>query len=456
MLQGVNPIPDPIDTKHDDKTYDPEEDLKRVDNTYEDPFGNEETAEVKYKTLKWWQCGMFMIAESVSLGVLSLPATLSALGIVPAVILIVGLGILALYTGYVIGQFRQRYPFIHNLADAGEILLGRFGRELFGLGQILFSIFIMGSHIVTFTVMMNTITEHGTCSIVFSVVGMIICMVLSLPRTIKNMTYVSIASFLSIFSAVMITMIGVGVQYKGGENISVTHETNLYHAFSAVTNIVFAYCAHVAFFGLIAEMEEPKDFPKALCLLQGFEIALYVTAAVVIYYYVGDGVGSPALGSAGPLLKKVAYGVAIPTIVGAGVVNGHVGLKYIYVRMFRRNPTRMHKRDLVSVGSWVAIGLTCWIIAFIIAQGIPTFNNIVSLISSLFASWFTYGLSGVYWLHLNYGRWFSSKRKIALFVINILIVGVGAVICGLGLYVSGKAIHDDSSKMSFSCANTAN
>lgn len=71
--------------------------------------------------------------------------------------------------------------------------MGRFGRELFGLGQILFSIFIMGSHIVTFTVMMNTITDHGTCSIVFSIVGMLICMVFSLPRTIKNLTYISFA-----------------------------------------------------------------------------------------------------------------------------------------------------------------------------------------------------------------------------------------------------------------------
>lgn len=109
-------------------------------------------------------------------------------------------------------------------------------------------------------------------------------------------------------------MIGVGVQYKGGQNISITTETNLYTAFSGVTQIMFAYCAHVAFFGLIAEMEEPKDFPKALCLLQGFEISLYVTAAIVIYYYVGNGVDSPALGSAGPVLKKVAYGMAIPTV----------------------------------------------------------------------------------------------------------------------------------------------
>ncbi|PYI31371.1 hypothetical protein BP00DRAFT_446655 [Aspergillus indologenus CBS 114.80] len=440
--------------KNDLPPYDLE-DLKAVDEGKEpDAFGDEANAEVKYKTLKWWQCGMFMIAESVSLGVLSLPATLTALGLVPAIILIIGLGILALYTGYVIGQFRERHPSIHNLADAGEILMGRFGRELFGLGQILFSIFIMGSHIVTFTVMMNTITDHGTCSMVFSVVAFVICLVLSLPRTIKNLTYISCASFLSIFTAVMITMIGVGVQYKGGQNISVTTDTNLYHAFNGVTQIVFAYCAHVAFFGLIAEMEEPKDFPKALCLLQGFEIALYITAAIVIYYYVGNGVDSPALGSAGPVLKKVAYGIAIPTIVGAGVVNGHVGLKYIYVRIFRHSD-RMGKRDFVAVGSWIAIGVTCWVIAWIIAEGIPSFSNIVSLISSLFASWFTYGLSGVYWLHMNWGQWWSSPRKIALTIINMLIFCIGAIICGLGLYVSGKAIHDDSSKSSFSCASNA-
>ncbi|KAE8377561.1 amino acid transporter [Aspergillus bertholletiae] len=453
LMEGVPPPSDPIENKHGDYLY-ADDDLKaELDNTpVDDPFGNEATAEVKYKTLKWWQCGMFMIAESVSLGVLSLPATLDALGIVPALILIVGLGILALYTGYVIGQFRERHPHIHNLADAGEILMGRFGRELFGLGQILFSIFIMGSHIVTFTIMMNTITDHGTCSIVFSIVGMVICLVLSLPRTIKNMTYISIASFVSIFSAVMITMIGVGVQYPGGVNIHATQQTNIYHGFTAVTNIVFAYCAHVAFFGLIAEMEEPKDFTKALCLLQGFEIVLYIVAATVIYYYVGTGVASPALGSAGPVLKKVAYGVAIPTIIGAGVVNGHVGLKYIYVRIFRKSG-RMAKRDFVSVGSWVGIGVTCWVIAWIIGEGIPSFTNIVSLISSLFASWFTYGLSGVYWLHMNWGYWFSSPRKIALTILNFIIVGIGGTICGLGLYASGKAIHDDSSNASFTCAN---
>ncbi|RAH68309.1 neutral amino acid permease [Aspergillus aculeatinus CBS 121060] len=418
-----------------------------------DAFGNEELAEIKYKTLKWWQCGLLMICESVSLGVLSLPAAVAALGLVPAIILIVGLGILATYTGYNIGLFRERYPHIQNLADAGEILLGPFGRELFGLGQFLFCIFVMGSHLLTFRVMMNTITDHGTCSIVFSVIGMVISMALSVPRTMKGMTWISFFSFLSIFSAVMITMIGVGVQDHPGRIIEATVDTSLYRAFSAVSNIVFAYCAHVAFFGLIAEMEKPKDFKKSLFMLQGFEICLYTTAAIVVYYYVGKDVQSPALSSAGPLLKKIAYGIAIPTIVGAGVVNGHIGLKYIYFRTCHKSDL-IHSRGWRSVSIWIGLGLSCWVVAWIIAEAIPVFSDLNGLISALFASWFSYGLSGVYWLHLNWGQWLSSPKKIALTVLNIGIALFGLILCVLGLYASGTAIHDDANSNSFTCANT--
>ncbi|CAP86672.1 hypothetical protein E8E15_009689 [Penicillium rubens] len=451
VRDGVTPYQDPTDSE---SGYNEKKMLEDQSPQYQDAFGNEEGAEVKYKTMKWWQTGMFMIAESVSLGVLSLPKTLAQIGLAPAIILIIGLGILATYTGYTIHQFRARYPHIQNLADAGDVLFGAFGRELFGLGQLLFSIFIMGSHILTFSVMMNTVTEHGTCTMVFTTVGFVICFVCSLPRTMKNMTYISCMSFASIVTAVIITMVAVGVQNQGGQNLRATVNTDLVQAFGAVTNIVFAYCAHVAFFGLLAEMEEPKDFPKALVMLQTFEVIFYTVAAVVIYYYVGQEVTSPALGSAGPILKKVAYGIAIPTIIGAGVVNGHIGLKYIYVRIFR-GTDRMHKRDWVAIGSWIGIALTCWVIAWIIADAIPVFSDLLSLISSLFASWFSYGLGGVYWLHINKGRWLSSPRKIVLTIVNVCIILIGGCMCGLGLYVSGKAIHDNASNNSFSCASNA-
>ncbi|EIT74011.1 hypothetical protein Ao3042_09997 [Aspergillus oryzae 3.042] len=277
------------------------------------------------------------------------------------------------------------------MADAGEVLAGKFGRELLGITQTLFLVFIMASHILTFAIAMNTLTEHGTCSIVFGVVGAVVSFVLSLPRTLAKMSWLSL---------------------------------------------------------------DPRDFPKALCLLQSIDISLYIIAAVVIYRYAGVDVASPALGSASPVVSKVAYGIALPTIIIAGVINGHIAFKYIYIRIFR-GTDRMHKRDWVAVSSWVGIAASLWVLAWIIAEAIPVFSNLLGLITALFASWFTFGLSGMFWLHMNKGLWFSSPKKILLTFVNLMAIFVAATLCGLGLYVSGKAIHDDPSSASFSCANNA-
>lgn len=127
------------------------------------------------------------------------------------------------------------------MADAGEVMAGRIGREILGAAQILFLIFAMGSHILTFSIMMNTITSHGSCTIVFGLVGMIACLIFTLPRTMKNVSYMAIVSFVSILSAILITMIGVGVERPGSGKVDLTVPSNLYTGFGAVTNIIFAY-----------------------------------------------------------------------------------------------------------------------------------------------------------------------------------------------------------------------
>lgn len=89
--------------------------------------------------------------------------------------------------------------------------------------------------------------------------------------------------------------------------------------------------------------------------------------------------------------------------------------------------------------------------SWIIAESIPVFSDLLSLIASLFGSIFTYGLAGVLWLFMNRGR---LSRKIFLTIVNVLIVGIGLAIMGLGLYASGTEIHADSSGSSgsWSCS----
>ena len=140
-----------------------------------------------------------------------------------------------------LGQFKLKYTHVHNMADAGEVMLGRIGREIFGAAQMLFLVFVMGSHILTFSIMLNTISDHGTCSIVFGVVGLILSLICTLPRTLLKVSYLAIASFISIIGACMITMIGVGVERPGNGHVDATVQSNLYKGFLATTNIVFAY-----------------------------------------------------------------------------------------------------------------------------------------------------------------------------------------------------------------------
>jgi amino acid permease len=139
-----------------------------------------------------WHVGILMLAENVSLGVLALPQALAILGLVPGILCIIFLGLIATYTGWIIGEFKLSYPHVHNFADCGEILAGPIGREILQVGQILILIFIMGAHILSFSIAMNTITGHITCTIVWNVIGLALCLLLGLPRTFKNTSYFSI------------------------------------------------------------------------------------------------------------------------------------------------------------------------------------------------------------------------------------------------------------------------
>lgn len=83
-----------------------------------------------------------MIAETVSLGILSLPAAVSRIGLVPGAILTVSFGVLTTYTGYLVHKFKMRYPDVHSFADAAGLIFGRWGRYIAEIMTGIFLIFI--------------------------------------------------------------------------------------------------------------------------------------------------------------------------------------------------------------------------------------------------------------------------------------------------------------------------
>lgn len=56
--------------------------------------------------------------------------------------------------------------------------------------------------------------------------------------------------------------------------------------------------------------------------------------------------------------------------------------------------------------------------------------------SALFASWFSFGVPAILWLHMNSGSWLSSPRKMGLTGINFGIICISMTLVGFPFYHS--------------------
>jgi len=78
-------------------------------------------------------------------------------------------------------------------------------------------------------------------------------------------------------------------------------------------------------------MRNPAEYRKPIACSMGLLGACYLTFSLVVYRYCGVWIASPALGSAGPLIKKVAYGIALPGLWISATLCQHVSHTYLNV-----------------------------------------------------------------------------------------------------------------------------
>ncbi|KAH9810085.1 putative amino acid transporter [Teratosphaeria destructans] len=416
---------------------------------------------VHYKTMHWWHAGIVMIAETISLGIMSLPSSLATMGFVPGIILIVFLGMCSWYNGYSVYMMKRKHDAkFTSFADGLALMCGIPGRVIGEISQTLLQIFIVAAHIVTFAIELNTLTDHGTCTVVFTVVGAVVCFIATLPRTYEANSWISILS-------TIIAMIGIGIDANGYGNTFAVLPSRLADfpkAARAISAMILAYSGHIAYPSILDEMKAPRDFPKSLAMVGIGTTSFYVLVAAVIYAYAGQEVAAPALGSASAIVSKVAYGVATPTIVVAGVIAALVCAKATYKHVWRKNPGVMEERSWRGFGSWVGILAVLYIVAWIIASVIPDFGNLLALIGALFGTWYCLGFPAMFWL---WTRWqekvagplcfLCQLRNAALVALNLVLVLMSLAISVLGIYGSAIALGNSTqTRAPFSCASNAN
>jgi len=67
-------------------------------------------------------------------------------------------------------------------------------------------------------------------------------------------------------------------------------------------------------------------YTRSLIICQTTVTITYIVIGIVVYYFCGSFVASPALGSAGITMKKVCYGLALPGLIVTVTIVSHVSI----------------------------------------------------------------------------------------------------------------------------------
>ncbi|PWN48237.1 hypothetical protein IE53DRAFT_389581 [Violaceomyces palustris] len=420
---------------------------------------------INFKTMGWVKAGALIMAETIALGILSFPLVFHRLGMATGIMVTVALAIMSTWTGWQIVDFKVNHPGVMNFADAGRVMWGKWGGYAIGTMLIVKVTFVAGSHSLSGAIALSNISSNAVCSIVYAVVISVVSFLLTVPRTFEKVSYISFLSVASILVACLITIVASGTQSLETLQTATDKELGpvewfagehhgLIDVINAITNIVFAYGGHVAIFSFASEMKEPADFKYSLILVQVVATSWYILVGATIYSFVGQYAVSPALTATAKAVRITSYSIALISIIVAGVVASYVGAKFVWIQLFRGSET-LTSSSYRTWSYWVGICATLWTVAFVISQVIPFFSDLLSIISSLFTVWLTYGLSSFLWLHDNHpsrselltnvsgrGGYFSTRWKGLLFFFNLLMILFSAAIMGLGTYSAVKAIKD--------------
>ncbi|UZJ51566.1 hypothetical protein CBS101457_000886 [Exobasidium rhododendri] len=427
--------------------------------------------EIKYRTMSWKKCAAILFGEYVCLAILSFPWAFNTLGMAGGVISTLGLGVVALYTSMTLWRYCMKHPDLLHIADIGRQLTGSaWGYELTAIALILNNTFIQGLHTLTGSEILNVLSEHGTCTLVFSIVIMLLCFLLTLPRKIEHVATMGIVSAISMGIAILLVLIFTGIQgrepvtIEPGKPVKITawapEGTTFVDGFNAFLNLVFTWVGQICYPSFIAEMEHPEDFPKALYAVTIAEFVLFTLVGIVVYYYCGQYTQTPAVANLKPIFKKISFAFVLPTTIIIGVIYASVVVRYLFHR-FTFDTRHYNNHTVKGWSIWIGCCAFTWIFGWVIGEAVPFFSVLLSLMSALFDGFFGFIYWALAYREINKGKLWKGQgllRK-AESIFNVFLFFAGLFVFGPGIYTSVIAIMQSYSsgsvKSPFTCADNS-
>lgn len=141
------------------------------------------------------------------------------------------------------------------------------------------------------------------------------------------------------------------------------------------------------------------------------------------------------MGSAGPTIQKVAFGIVLWGLVVSVCLYVHISAKYIFVRVLR-DTRHLQQSTMVHWGVWLGSSFTIGALAFILAEAIPIFNYLIALNGSFCFAPLAIILPTILWFHDHWHYRTGTIFEQTKFWAHDLIVALGMFMCVGGTYGS--------------------
>lgn len=372
---------------------------------------------VDFRSMGWFKAGLIATAENIALGTLSFPSIFLRLGIVGGIVTTVLLGMLAYVTAWMQINFKLRHMGVMHFGDAGGVMFGKWGRRVLGFGMVVKSMGLAGSHVLVGQEALTSISSHAICNVWWGFLITVVSVLLSYNREWHKLWWMSFVSIGAILVASMITIVATGIQSpnvleKGRAPIqwfATPQNPTLMDVIGGYTNILFAYGGNMAIFSFCSEMKNPNDFKKSFALSQLIATITYIIVGCTIYTFGGQYTVSPALTMTNSPVRITAYSISLITIMVSGILGANVGAKYLYVT-FLRNSELLTSKSFKAQMYWMACVAFVWVVGFLVAELLPFFNAILTVVSSCFSVWFICGAAGMLYLY-DHSPWFFGRKR---------------------------------------------
>ncbi|KAF7195235.1 N amino acid transport system protein [Pseudocercospora fuligena] len=421
-----------------------------------------------YRAVGWAGAVVLMLKTQIGLGVLGIPLVFDTIGMVPGVICLLALAIMTTWSDYIVGVFKINHPEVYGIDDVGGLIAGRAGYIIMGTVFCLFWIFVAGSAMVSISIALNALSLHGACTAIFVAVAAIIGFLVSSIQTLHKISWIAWVGVVGIISSILVLTIAVGLQDRPSDapqtgifvsDYKITANPSPASAFQALSTLVFAYAGTPAFFSIVSEMREPRQYGRSMFICQGIVTALYLAIGIVVYYFCGSYVASPALGSAGQLFKRICYGLALPGLLASMILLSHVPAKYIFIRILK-GTRHLSSNTPTHWIVWLSCTAGIALVSYILAEAIPVFGELVSFAGAAFGTLLCLQPMGAMWLYDNWGRSDRGIKWKLMVAWSIFIIVGGTFLTIAGTYGSIVGIInalDSGSKTSpWSCADNSN